>query len=156
MGAERDDTGVSKETPSAAPSNAVGAAGSAAPPNPRVVLVVEDERSIATVVAQVVEDLGYSPVVAAQGRQALEAARERWPALVITDLMMPRMGGAALIAALRDEAVSRGRSAPPILLLTAASPHYAQAAGADAILRKPFNLEELEAAVLRLMAERMD
>lgn len=139
MSAERDDTGV-------------GAAARPAPASiPPMVLIVEDERSIAAVVAEVVTELGCTAVVAAQGRQALELARERWPALVITDLMMPRMGGAALIAALRDMAASQGVTAPPILLLTAASGQYAGAAGADAILRKPFNLAELEALIRRLL-----
>jgi CheY-like chemotaxis protein len=118
---------------------------------PPVVLIVEDERSVAAIVAEVVADLGYTPLVAGQGRRALELASERWPALVITDLMMPRMGGAALIAALRAEAEASGRSTPPILLLTAAGLYYARAAGADAILSKPFDLTDLEAAILRLL-----
>lgn len=122
-------------------------------PEPPVVLIVEDERSIAAVIAEVVAEMGCAPMVATHGRQALELARERWPALVITDLMMPRMGGAALIAALRAEGVSLGRAAPSILLLTAASLQYAREAGADAILRKPFNLPELEAQVGHLLGD---
>lgn len=141
MSAEHDDTGVGVE---ARPAPA---------PLPPVVLIVEDERSIAAVVAEVVAELGCTPMVAAQGRQALELARERWPALLITDLMMPRMGGAALIVALREMAALQGVSAPPILLLTAASGQYARAADADAILRKPFNLVELEALIHRLLSD---
>jgi two-component system chemotaxis response regulator CheY len=114
-----------------------------------VVLIVDDERSIAAVVAEIVSDMGYTPAVATHGQQALELARAHWPVLVITDLMMPRLNGADLIAALREEARLQARAAPPIILLTAASAHYAQAAGADVILRKPFNLTELEALVRR-------
>lgn len=137
--------------------NGVGEAARAAPaPAPPVVLIVEDERSIAAVVAEVVAEMGYTPVVASHGRQALELARERWPRLVITDLMMPRMDGAALIAALRAEQAPDGGHTPPILLLTAASMQYARAAGADAILRKPFNLPELEAMLHRLISEGAD
>ncbi|HZS88640.1 MAG TPA: response regulator [Chloroflexota bacterium] len=131
-----------------------GPAGPIPASSPLVVLIVEDERSIAAVVAEVVADLGYTPLVAAQGRQALELARESWPALVITDLMMPRMDGAALIESLRAEAAERSNHTPPILLLTAASPRYAREAGADAILSKPFDLTQLEAAIRRLLGVR--
>lgn len=129
------------------------AARGSVPPASAIVLIVEDERSIASFVAETIAEMGYTPLVATHGQQALELARKQWPVLVITDLMMPRMGGAALIAALRDTAAAQGRPAPPILLVTAASGVHARAAGADAILRKPFNLIELEAAVLRLLEE---
>jgi len=62
----------------------------------KVVLIAEDERSIADIVCVVVEDAGYQPVLAAHGRQALEMARIEHPALVVTDLMMPHMTGAEL------------------------------------------------------------
>jgi len=116
-----------------------------------VVLIAEDERSIASLVAEVVAQAGYTPLVATNGRQALALAREQWPALVITDLMMPYLDGAALTTALRAEAATRGDAAPPIVLMTAAGPQYARAAGADAVLRKPFNLAELEALLLRFL-----
>lgn len=141
MSVGHDDPGAGGTTPGATA------------PEPPVVLIVEDERSIASVVAEVVAEMGCAPMVASHGRQALELARTRWPRLVITDLMMPRMGGATLIAALRAEAASQDRAAPPILLLTAASLQYAREAGADAILRKPFNLPELEAQVSHLLGD---
>jgi DNA-binding response OmpR family regulator len=109
----------------------------------RPVLIVEDERSIAVVVAEVVADAGHSPTVARHGRDALDLARKQWPALVITDLMLPHLDGAGLIAALRAEAT--GRAMPPVILMTAAGMHYARTAGADAILHKPFDLSELDA-----------
>jgi len=121
-----------------------------------VVLIAEDERSIASLVAEVVAQAGYTPLVAMNGRQALDLAREQWPALVITDLMMPYLDGAALTAALRAEADARGVAAPPIVLMTAASLQYARAAGADAVLRKPFNLAELEALLRRFLKRRTD
>jgi len=116
-----------------------------------VVLIAEDERAIASLVTEVVAQAGYTPLVATNGRQALDLAREQWPALVITDLMMPYLDGAALTAALRAEAATRGVAAPPIILMTAASLQYARAAGTDAVLRKPFNLAELEALLLRFL-----
>ncbi len=116
-----------------------------------LVLVVEDERSISGFVAEVVEEAGYTPIVATNGREALERAREQWPALVVTDLMMPHMDGAGLVQALRAEATALGRDMPPIILTTAASMAHAREAGADAVLRKPFNLDELEALLHRFL-----
>ncbi len=116
-----------------------------------VVLIAEDEQSIASLVAEVVAQAGYTPLVATNGRHALALAREQWPALVITDLMIPYIDGAALTAALRAEATTRGVAAPPIVLMTAASLQYARAAGTDAVLRKPFNLAELEALLNRFL-----
>jgi DNA-binding response OmpR family regulator len=120
----------------------------------RLVLIVEDERSIAQVVAEVVADADHLPYVARHGLDALELARERWPALVITDLMLPRLDGEGLIAALRAEAkADTNRPMPPVILMTAAGMKIAQAAGADAILHKPFDLAELEALLLHYLAE---
>lgn len=123
-------------------------------PGATVVLIAEDERAIADVVAAVVTEAGFAPVVAAHGRRALELAREHWPALLITDLMMPFLDGGELIAALRAEAEARGLAGVPAILLTAAGPQRARAVGADAVLRKPFDLDVLEDLMRRLLAGR--
>ena len=115
-----------------------------------VVLVVDDEAPIADVVAEVVGLAGHEAVVAAHGRQALELARERRPALVITDLMMPVLDGPDLIGALRAAAAD-GHAAPPIVVMTAAGSGRADEAGADAVLRKPFELAELDALLRRFL-----
>ncbi|MGH2347798.1 MAG: response regulator, partial [Chloroflexota bacterium] len=84
-----------------------------------LVLIVEDESAIAGVLSAFVEDLGYVAMVAPHGAAALEMARARRPALVLTDNMMPLMSGGRLIAELRAEAASSGRLAPPIILMSA-------------------------------------
>ncbi len=116
-----------------------------------VVLIADDERLIASLVAEIVVQAGGQPLVATHGRQALDLAREQWPAVVITDLMMPHLDGAGLIALLREEAVARGKPAPPVILMTATSLQYARAAEADVVLRKPFNIMEVEALVRRFL-----
>ena len=116
-----------------------------------LVLIAEDEEPIAEVVATVVEDAGYVPRLAAHGRQALELARTEQPALLITDLMMPHLSGAELIAALRSDAAASGHDPVPVILITAAGPAQARAAGADAVLRKPFELLELDALLRRFL-----
>lgn len=120
-------------------------------PAPGPVLIVEDEEPIAEALAMIVEDAGYATVVAAHGKAALERAHMERPSLVFTDLMMPHMNGHDLIAALREIATAQGYAPPPIVVMTAASSLRAQAVGADALLRKPFNLSEVEALLLRFL-----
>ena len=118
---------------------------------PALVLIAEDEEPIAETVAYVVEDAGYTPLVAAHGRQALDLARAQLPALLITDLMMPHLGGADLIAALRADAAADGLGALPVIVLTAAGLSQALTAGGDVVLRKPFELLELAALLHRFL-----
>lgn len=121
-----------------------------AEPAKRPVLIVEDERSIALVVSEVVAEAGHLPIVARHGREGLSLARDHWPVLLITDLMLPHLDGTALIAALRAEATAE-RIMPPVILMTAVGHRYAGAAGADVVLHKPFDLAELEALLHRFL-----
>ncbi len=117
-----------------------------------VILIAEDEPAIADVVAAVVEDAGHTAVVATHGQQALDRAREQWPTLLITDLMMPHLTGTELIRALRVYAQEHASAPLPVILMTAAGRKQARAAGADAILLKPFDLARLEALLQRFLA----
>lgn len=119
---------------------------------PALVLVVEDEQPIAEALSYMIEDAGYTVLIASHGQQGLEIARARRPALIFTDLMMPRMDGTALIAALRADAAKDGSSpAPPIILMTAAGFSHAERAGADAILAKPFDITDVERLLARFL-----
>jgi two-component system, sensor histidine kinase and response regulator len=119
--------------------------------NRKLVLVAEDEGPIADALAYIISDAGYMPLVASHGREALELARARHPALIITDLMMPQMSGADLIRALREDAGSDGLKSVPAVLMTAASGRVTRVPEADALLRKPFDIEEVEALLLRFL-----
>jgi two-component system chemotaxis response regulator CheY len=128
--------------------------GSVAPvaaAEPILILIVDDEEPIIEMLATFVADLGYTPLVAQNGQQALDLARERGPALIITDLMMPVMNGADLIVALRAEAAAQGRASPPIVLLTAGSRRAASQLPVEAVLLKPFDLTQLEQVIRRLL-----
>jgi CheY-like chemotaxis protein len=107
-------------------------------------LVVDDEAIIAETLAEFLAEFGYATLVAANGKEALALARQRWPALVFTDLMMPHLNGIELIAALRAEAAARRFNPPFIVLLTAAGKRAAERTGADMVLLKPFELEQIE------------
>jgi DNA-binding response OmpR family regulator len=117
---------------------------------PKVVLIAEDEEPIAQALAYLVEDAGYSPVIAAHGKAALEIALAQRPDLIITDLMMPQMSGKEFISALRAALDS---ATPPIILMTAAGRRYTDAAGANALLSKPFDLSEVEALLERYLGD---
>lgn len=116
-----------------------------------LVLIAEDEAPIAEVLAMIVEEAGYVPLVAAHGRRALELARERRPALLITDLMMPQLSGAELIAALRADTANGCAHIPVILTTAARLPSYDHIV-VDAYLRKPFDIAEVEALLHRFLA----
>jgi len=70
---------------------------------------------------------------------------------VVTDLMMPLLDGSGMARALRAEAEARGRAMPPIILMTASHPSYAAQVGADALLQKPFSLDDLEELLHRFL-----
>ena len=116
-----------------------------------VVLIAEDEETIAETLAMIVEDFGYTPLVAHDGREALALAQQDRPDLIITDLMMPYLNGADLIAAVRGDAEKHGVAPPPIMVVTAVSPMRAEEAGADEVVAKPFNIATIEAAIQRLL-----
>ena len=117
----------------------------------KLVLIVEDEAPIAEALILIIEDAGYATIIAAHGKEALELAREFRPGLVITDLMMPHLNGTDLIAALHADAKATGTKPPPVVLMTAAGPARTRDAGADAVLRKPFDITEIEALLWRFL-----
>jgi two-component system KDP operon response regulator KdpE len=114
-----------------------------------VVLIVEDDSSIAQFVAASLSASGLRPVSASTAAQGLREAREQPPALFIVDLGLPDLDGVELIAQLR------ARSATPILVLSArlqeAQKIAALDAGADDYLTKPFGVGELLARVRAML-----
>lgn len=116
-----------------------------------LVLIAEDEEPIAEIIATIIREMDATPVIASHGREAFALAQQSQPALVITDLMMPLMDGAQLIAALRAKAEEDGVQAPPVILMTASGLANATSTGADAFLPKPFDLEALEALLRRYL-----
>ena len=112
------------------------------------ILVVEDERSIADLVAEALKRQGYRVETAGDGDQALEAAETTLPDLIILDLMLPKLDGWEVCRRLREEETTRRI---PIIMLTARRDEKDVVAGlelgADDYLRKPFSLAELLARV---------
>jgi two-component system, OmpR family, response regulator ResD len=111
------------------------------------VMVVEDEPTIAEVVSRYLERAGYLTLHAADGEAALAKAGERWPDLVVLDLMLPRIDGLEVMRRLR----ARDRGRLPIILLTAKGEESDRVVGlrlgADDYVVKPFSPAELVARV---------
>ena len=78
-----------------------------------LIVVAEDEFLIADVLVMMLEDAGYEVATAAHGKAALVLVKEKRPALVITDFMMPLMTGLELAQAIRADITL---SATPIIL----------------------------------------
>ena len=114
---------------------------------PAVILIVDDEAPIRDFLALVLEDLGHRVVAAINGRHALTVAAQEHPDLVISDVMMPSMGGVELTRRLKGG--EAGDREVPVILMSSAGPAAADGAGADAFIDKPFELEAMEKLVAR-------
>lgn len=121
-----------------------------------LVLIVEDERPIAETLGDIVTEAGCRAALASDGRRGLQLARQEWPALVITDYMMPYLNGAQLVLALREDAQSSGRLAPPVVIITAAGSLPDGETKADAIICKPFNIAQIDALLRRFLLASSD
>ncbi|MFJ2395431.1 SpoIIE family protein phosphatase [Streptomyces sp. NPDC087843] len=112
------------------------------------VLVADDNADMREYLTRLLTGAGYEVATVADGVEALEAVRALPPDLVVSDVMMPRMDGLALVTALRAEART---AAVPVLLLSARAGEEASIeglqAGADDYLVKPFAAAELLARV---------
>lgn len=117
-----------------------------------LVLVVEDEPGLRDVVRVVLEGDGFRVETAADGQQGLERACALHPDLIVLDMGLPRLTGEEVVAALR---VQYADPCPPPIVAMSASGAVAQRArriGAVSFLTKPFDLDDLSAAVRRALA----
>ena len=117
------------------------------------VLVVDDVEDMRQLVAGVLRKQGYQVETAVDGVDGLEKLRHEQFEIVVTDWMMPRLDGPALIEYVRGDPELRGI---PIVLLTARSDEESRlmgvGVGADAFLGKPFQSKELTSLVRNLIA----
>ncbi|MGX6608451.1 response regulator [Micromonosporaceae bacterium Da 78-11] len=109
------------------------------------ILVVDDEPDLRFILRRIFEGAGHQVTEARNGAAALDAVGSAPPDLVVTDMMMPVMGGAELIRRLRAEPAT---AQIPIMAVSG-DPHLA--GGADLIVPKPFQKRFLLAAVEGLL-----
>jgi CheY-like chemotaxis protein len=110
------------------------------------VLVVDDELSVRVLVSLLLESAGYEPVAVPSVDRALARLDEHGADLVVTDLVMPGLGGLDLLAALRRRA-----SRIPVIAMTGSDDERligdAFELGAATVIRKPFSAELLRATI---------
>jgi DNA-binding response OmpR family regulator len=120
------------------------------------VLVVEDDKDIADLIAHYLQRAGHIVESLASGTAALARVRESAPDLLVLDLMLPGMDGLLVCQALRGDAAT---AAIPIIMLTARGEEAERIAGlelgADDYVTKPFSPRELTARVAALLRRTM-
>jgi two-component system OmpR family response regulator len=117
------------------------------------ILIVEDDQALLDVLKYNLTKEGYNVVAATDGIQALEVARGSKPALILLDIMLPKMSGFDVCRILRKETTT------PILMLTAKDEEVDKIVGleigADDYMTKPFSMRELLARI-RAMLRRAE
>ena len=108
------------------------------------ILIAEDSPTQAAQLAALLEEQGYVVTAAANGREALKAARAHRPALVISDVVMPELDGYGLCRALKSDAALK--DIPVVLVTTLSDPLdviRGLECGADNFIRKPYEARYL-------------
>jgi DNA-binding NarL/FixJ family response regulator len=119
---------------------------------PLTILMVDDDLGTRLSISDYLGLSGYNIITADDGEEGLTMFEEHCPDLVITDIIMPRMNGYELVRRVRQQFAFR---LLPIILLTARNKIQERIlgyqSGCDLYLPKPFQLEELSAAISNLL-----
>jgi len=123
------------------------------PQEPQQLLLVDDDPIILNLLAEFVSSLGYQYRTAGDGLEAMSLLEQSSSTIVITDLMMPKMDGMELI-----RKIKKLWPETDVMAITGYSRdfHYTDVikSGACDFIQKPFNLDELEAKLNRIIRER--
>lgn len=116
----------------------------------RKILVVDDEQPIVTLLSYNLEKVGFHVVTAHDGEEALVKVASEQPALIILDLMLPKLDGVDVCKRLRQQQIMT-----PILMLTARDDEFDKVLGlelgADDYMTKPFSPREVIARVKAIL-----
>jgi CheY-like chemotaxis protein len=119
-------------------------------PESTSVLVVDDDPTILATVAETLDFEGYAVKTASNGAEALALLEGGLPAVVLLDMRMPVLDGWGFMRGVRERGLPL-----KVLVMTAAQDarRWAAEIGATGALAKPFEIDELLAAVKRLVTE---
>lgn len=119
---------------------------------PLTILVADDDLGTRLAISDYLEMSGYSVLTAADGREALAIVEAHHPHLMVTDIVMPRLNGYELVRHVRQHPAFR---LLPVIFLTSRNQTEERIqgyqSGGDLYLPKPFELEELGAAIRNLL-----
>lgn len=119
-----------------------------------LILVVEDNVELRSFICEILQD-SYQTVEASNGVEGLEKARQYWPSLIISDVMMPQMDGFELVEKIRAD---MDLYPVPVILLTAKTQIDDRVKGmdlgADDYIIKPFSAKYLKARVENLLLQQ--
>ncbi|MBR5288094.1 MAG: response regulator transcription factor [Clostridia bacterium] len=117
------------------------------------ILIADDHLQIAKIIAEFVKKSGFDPVIASDGKEALDLFHREKFAVILLDVMMPHMDGFALCREIRRT------SSVPIIMITARGEDFERVMGldigADDYIVKPFSGEEVMARI-RAILRRVD
>lgn len=130
------------------------------------ILIIDDEPEVGLSLRRVLERAGFKVLTTTSGAEGIAAFEQEAPDVVITDIMMPKVHGIEIIRRIRQKlgstpiiAISGGGNFAPIgyqpeAITTSAYLEVARQAGADEILTKPFDRDDLLSSVRRLLDQR--
>lgn len=113
--------------------------------NLKKVLIVDDEDGILDVLSMALEAKGFDVQCAHDGAEGVEMAKSFLPSVVILDIIMPKMDGWEACRAMRED--KRLDQTKIILLTTSHKLKQAKEAGANQVMLKPFDLDQLVRAI---------
>ena len=119
-----------------------------------LILVVDDEFSVAEVLQSALADAGHEVVTAVNGRQGLDLLGKRRPDMVLLDFMMPIMDGPAMLKAMKENPAYS--NVPAVVMSSLPESAVAEAARGmyTAYLRKPFTLAAVTNIVKTLLGQQ--
>ena len=108
---------------------------------PPCIMVVDDEDMLVDMVASLIEDLGMRTMIATNGQEALTSLHQMQdaPALILSDVMMPKMNGIELANAVKRDPQLKD---VPVILMSAVGVPIGTSS-ADGFIHKPFDLDRL-------------
>ena len=116
------------------------------------ILIIEDSKTTAVVLKEVLENEGYSVFLARDGVAGIAMARRGKPDLILLDLLLPKLNGYEVCNSIKQDNLTR--HIPILVISTMDSPESVEKiklCGAKNFMKKPYNLDDLLREIKRLL-----